>query len=150
MNKWHESFLKIAQEISTHSTCIRKQVGVVLVVNKRIISTGYNGVPSGFQHCKDFFKDKMNDENFKQVHGIWSEQQEIHGEANCLMYASKYGIKTDGALLYTTISPCLSCSKLIIASGVKEVYYLEEYDRDENNGLTLLKKADIKVNHFIL
>jgi dCMP deaminase len=152
MNKWHKSFLKIAQEFASHSTCIRKQVGCILVRDSRIISTGYNGTSSGMQHCNEVFKehkDDLQNPKFLELHKQWSEKHELHAEQNCLMYAAKNGVSTNNGVLYLTLSPCIHCCKLIISAGIKEVYYSEEYDR-ETEGLELLKGANISCNFVIL
>jgi dCMP deaminase len=140
---WDETFLKIAELISRHSTCIRKKVGAILVKENRIISIGYNGVLPGKKHCEDLFKSRVMDKQFYNQHNEFSRLNEVHAEQNCIAYAAKHGIKTEGSNLYVTISPCKDCSKIIIASGIKKVVYLEYYDR-EPEGIQLLEENNIK------
>lgn len=142
-----EVYRKILEAIESRSTCHRLQVGAVLVLDDRPISTGWNGVPSGHDHCCDIYADRdKTSPAFIEEHRIFSENNELHAEQNCLMFAAKKGIKTDGADLYITYSPCKQCAKLIIASGIKRVFYKEEYDRQpyipgflEKNGIEVQK-----------
>ena len=107
------------------STCARVKVSSIIVKNGRVVSTGWNGVPSGHTHCEDIFAGKdMNDEIVKEEHRIFSERNEIHSEQNCIASAAKNGVSTEGCDMYVSISPCTACAKLIIASGIKNVYYL--------------------------
>jgi dCMP deaminase len=106
---------------------------------------GWNGVPAGHQHCCDVFAGKdMTDPVVREEHRIFSELYELHAEQNCLSYAARHGIETDGADLWVEVSPCNMCSKLIIAHGIKNVFYKTLYDR-ETNGLKLLENQGIKV-----
>jgi dCMP deaminase len=137
--KWDITFLKIAKIISLHSTCIRKKVGCIITIDNRIISIGYNGVPPGKPHCEDIFKNKLDDKNFYKEHGEFSKEYELHAEQNSISFAAKKGLSIDKGNLYVTLSPCISCAKMILTSGIKKVIYLEEYDRDKE-GLNLLKR----------
>lgn len=113
---WDNYFMDLAELVSTRSTCNRLKVGAVLVLDKRIISTGYNGVPSGVEHC--------NDENCNKDNKCI---RTIHAEQNAVSQSAKYGIKTDGATIYVTHQPCRDCTKIIIASGIKEIVYKNSY-----------------------
>ena len=144
-NKWENSFLKMALLVSEHSTCIRKKVGAVLVKDNRVISMGYNGVLPNEEHCEDKFKDYEDNHDFYTLHNKFSRSNEVHAEQNCIAYAAKHGIGTNGATLYVTTSPCNDCAKLIVASGIKKVVYLEFYDR-EPEGVDLLSKKGIEHN----
>jgi dCMP deaminase len=117
---WHEYFMDIAQMISTRSTCDRKHIGAVIVKDKTILSTGYNGSIRGRAHCSEIGCDMENG------HCIAT----IHAEANAIIQAAKNGVAIDGAEIYTTASPCWNCFKLIANSGIKKIYYNEFY-RDE-------------------
>lgn len=149
--RWDYSFLKIAKEISTHSTCCRKQVGSILVnESKVIISMGYNGVPSGMQHCNEHFTmTDMLKPDFMKMHGDFSRRFELHSEQNCIAQCAKNGISPVGSTLYIDLSPCSQCAKLILAAGIKRVVYSEEYDR-ETEGLELLRQNGVKVDYFPL
>lgn len=119
---WDEYFLLLAKLAATRSTCLGQSVGAVLVRDKFVIATGYNGVPSGCAHCTDL---GYCYEGILRCTESNRPSRAIHAEANAIAQAAKHGITTDGATIYTTLEPCLSCLKLIIASGIKEVVYLE-------------------------
>lgn len=124
--------LQIANIFSSRSTCSRQSVGCVIAINGRIISTGYNGAPSGIPHC---------------VHTDDSPcLDSVHAEANAIAFAAKSGIKTKGATIYTTHSPCKACAQLIINAGIKVVLYLNKH-RD-TTGIDLLVQAKIEVIRF--
>lgn len=117
--------LEIAKVISTKSKCNRLKVGAVLVRDDRIVCSGYNGdVVGGDNQCED------EDGNTKPT--------TIHAEYNCIAFAARYGIKTEGCSLVMTHSPCVDCSRLILQSGIKEVYYQDEYRLKE--GIDFLSK----------
>ena len=143
MKKWDYTLLNIAKLISKHSTCIRKKVGCLIAVNNRIISVGYNGTVSGKMHCQDVFKDKEQGEGFYDAHGDFSRHNEVHAEQNCISYSAKHGLSIDGGCLYVTVSPCIDCAKIIVASGIKRVVYAEKYDRDPK-GLDFLEQSNIE------
>lgn len=117
---WDQYFGKLAMEVSTRSTCPRKSVGAVIVRDKNILSSGYNGSIRGLEHCTDV--------------GCMMENghcvRTIHAEANAIVQASKHGVRLDGASIYVTASPCFNCFKLIANTGITKIYYLEFY-RDE-------------------
>jgi dCMP deaminase len=122
---WQEYFTEITQMVSTRSTCKRRHVGAILVKNKRILATGYNGAPSGVAHCLDVgcLRDQM---------GIPSGERHelcrgLHAEQNAILQAAHHGVSIDGADLYCTNLPCIICSKMIINAGIKRVYYLDGY-----------------------
>jgi dCMP deaminase len=117
---WHEYFMDIAQMVSTRSTCDRKHIGAVIVRDKTILSTGYNGSIRGRPHCSEIGCDMENE------HCVAT----IHAEANAIIQAAKNGVAIDGGEIYTTASPCWNCFKLIANSGIKKIYYGEFY-RDE-------------------
>jgi len=108
--------MAIAQLLALRSTCLRNQIGAVIAKQGRIISTGYNGVPSGLPHCTP---DICNEDG--------PCTRTVHAEANAIVHAAKVGIKTDYATLYTTISPCLDCAKLIINAGIDTVIFDKPY-----------------------
>lgn len=125
--KWHKTYLGIAKLISRHSYAERRKVGAILVKSGRIISTGYNGTPCGF--------DNNCEENGS------TKPEVLHAESNAIAKCAKSTESSDGSVLYVTLSPCIECSKLIVQCGIKEVYFSELY-RDLS-GLDLLKKAGI-------
>jgi dCMP deaminase len=119
---WHEYFMGIATQAATRSTCDRKHVGAVIVRDRTILSTGYNGSIRGMPHCDEAGHD------MEGGHCVGT----IHAEANAIIQAAKNGVRIEGAELYTTASPCWSCFKLIANSGIRRIYYGEFY-RDEKS-----------------
>jgi dCMP deaminase len=117
---WDRYFMQIAVQVATRSTCDRKHVGAVIVRDKTILSTGYNGSVRGMPHCDDV------GHIMEDSHCIAT----VHAEANAIIQAAKNGTRIDGADIYVTASPCWNCFKLIANSGIKRVFYLEFY-RDE-------------------
>lgn len=125
---------------SLRSTCGRKMVGAIIAREGRIISSGYAGPPSGFPHC-----DKACMIASSAMGGC---QRTIHAEQNAIAYAARHGISTQGGTLYCTLSPCVSCAKLIATSGIIEVKYIEPY-RD-SSGIDLLQSVNITCQLIIL
>jgi dCMP deaminase len=117
---------------SLRSTCRRLQVGAVIALNDRPISSGYNGAPSGMEHC--------NKENCSSLQKC---DRTIHAEMNAILFAARHGIPTEGTTLYTTHQPCIDCAKAIINAGIKTVYY--EFPYRLTNGLRLLEDAGIEI-----
>src|SRR5262245_44306288 len=119
---WHEYFMNIARQAATRATCDRKHVGAVIVRNRTILSTGYNGSIRGLPHC---------DQTGHEMEGGHCVAT-IHAEANALIQAARNGVNIEGSELYTTASPCWSCFKLIANAGIRRIYYGEFY-RDEKS-----------------
>ena len=117
---WDEYFMSIAQQVSTRATCKRKSVGAVIVRDKMILSTGYNGSIAGGDHCTDVGC-MMEDGHCVRT---------VHSEANAIIQAAKNGVRIDGACIYVTASPCWFCFKLIVNSGLEKIVFGEMY-RDE-------------------
>ena len=130
---WDQYFMMIAVQAATRSTCDRKHVGAVIVRDKSILSTGYNGSVRGMAHCDDV------GHMMEAGHCIAT----VHAEANAIIQAAKNGVAIDGADMYVTASPCWSCFKLIANSGIKRVFYLEFY-RDQHV-LDVAKQAGIEL-----
>lgn len=146
---WDKTFIQIARLMAEHSTCTRKKVGAVLVKDNRIVSTGYNGTPRGLKHCYEIFTpDKMSKPNYYEEHGKFSQKYEVHAEQNCIIFAGKVFTSCEGCTLYTTLSTCRDCAKLVVASGISRVVYDELYDRDQE-GINLLELMGIQVDHFV-
>ena len=118
---------------SLRSTCGRKQVGATIYKDGRPISAGYAGPPAGFPHCTP--------ECLHASNANGGCNHTIHAEANAVAYASRAGRSTEGSTLYTTLSPCRECAKLVINSGISKVWYYEEYRITD--GIDLLRKANI-------
>ena len=117
---WDEYFMRIAVDVSSRSTCDRKHVGALIVRDRNILSTGYNGSVSGLPHCDDVGHIMENG------HCIAT----IHAESNSIIQAAKHGVSIDRAAIYTTASPCWNCFKLIVNSGMRRILFGEFY-RDE-------------------
>ncbi len=138
---WDEYFLEVAKLVSKRSTCMRRKVGAVLVKDKRILATGYNGAPSGLEHCIDVgcLREKL---------GIPSGERHelcrgLHAEQNALIQASLYGVGVKGASLYATNTPCIICAKMLINAGIKQIITCGGYP--DKMALDFLKKAKIRL-----
>jgi dCMP deaminase len=133
---WEIYFMNIAKQVATRSTCDRKYVGAVIVRDKTILSTGYNGSIRGMPHCDEV--GHMMENN----HCVAT----IHAEANAILQAAKNGVCIDGAEIYITASPCWNCFKMMANAGIKKIYYGEFY-RDERIFETA-KKLGIELIHL--
>lgn len=118
---WDEYFLMLAKLAATRSTCRAFPVGAVIVRNKQVVATGYNGSPSGSAHCISLgycYPELISCDASKSL-----PSRAVHAEANAIAQAAKHGVATDGAKIYVTLEPCISCLKLIISAGIREVIY---------------------------
>jgi dCMP deaminase len=122
---WPEYFMSIARLVATRSTCLRRAVGAVLVKDKRILATGYNGAPTGIRHCeeKGCLRERL-EVNPGERHELC---RGLHAEQNVIIQAAYYGVMTQGTTLYTTHKPCIICSKMLINAGVKKIVFLDGY-----------------------
>jgi dCMP deaminase len=130
---WHTYFMNIARQVATRSTCPRKHVGAVIVRDRSILSTGYNGSLPGLPHCEDVGC------IIEEGHCVST----LHAEANAIIQAAKHGMMIDRAEIYTTASPCWPCFKLIANSGIRKIYYGEFY-RDQRS-LAVAQEAGIEL-----
>lgn len=142
-----EYFMKIAEVVSQRSTCIKRRVGAVLVKDSHVISTGYNGAPSGLKHCSPEIcvrKNLKSGEKPELCRGI-------HAEANCIIQAAIHGTSIKGdTTLYSTTFPCMSCLKLLINAGVKKVVYREGYNMENRVKEELLKESNLIVQELMI
>ena len=141
---WDSYFMQMAQVVAGRSTCLRRQVGAVLVKDKQILSTGYNGSPSGLQHCDEIGC-------LRQSLGVPSgERHEIcravHAEQNALVQAAKHGVAITGADLYTTHQPCVLCTKLLINAGIIRVIFTHSYP--DQLAVNMATEAGLKLIKF--
>lgn len=138
---WNEYFMKMAFLVSERSTCRRRKVGAVLVRDKRILATGYNGPPAGQPHCLDIgcLREELNIPSGER-HELC---RAIHAEANCLLQCALHGVSTKDSVIYITNTPCIMCSKELVAAHVKKVFVRWEYP--DSNAMELLYRADIEV-----
>jgi dCMP deaminase len=139
---WDDYFMGIAKMVALRSNCVKRKVAAVIVKDKRIISTGYNGTPRGTKNCSEGGCPRCN--NFTESGKNLEECLCSHGEENAIVQASYHGISIKDSTIYTTFSPCLLCTKMIINSGIKEVVFNVDYPMAETP-LGLLKEAGIKV-----
>ncbi|PLX98949.1 MAG: cytidine deaminase [Desulfuromonas sp.] len=140
---WEEYFMDIAKLVAKRSTCLRRQVGAVIVKDKNILATGYNGTPSGITHCSET---GCLREQLKIPSGERHELcRGLHAEQNVIVQAAKHGINIDGSTLYCTSSPCIICSKMIINSGIKEIVYLDGYPDILSKDILAESEIDFRV-----
>jgi len=139
---WDEYFMGIAQTVARRSNCVSRQVAAVLVKGRRIISTGYNGTPSGLTNCDEGGCPRCNSStpSGKDLDKCLCS----HAEENAIIQAAYHGTAVAGSTLYSTLYPCLTCTKMIINGGIKRVVYAEDYNQ-ETLSVELLEKAGIEV-----
>jgi dCMP deaminase len=137
---WDEYFLKIAALVSERSTCLRHHVGAIIVKNKRIITTGYNGAPSGMKDCLELgcLRDQNNIPSGK-MHEIC---RATHAEQNAIIQAGLMGVNIKDSTMYCTHSPCILCAKMIVNAGIKR--YVTYGDYPDEEAKKLLKEAGIE------
>ena len=141
---WDSYFMSIADLVAQRSTCLRRKVGAILVKDKRILATGYNGAPSGLEHCLDIgcLREKL---------GIPSGQRHelcraLHAEQNVLIQAAFHGIPVSGSHLYCTNLPCVICTKMLINAGINAIYYRDGYADDLSE--EMLAEAGIELRQL--
>ena len=131
---WDSYFMAIATAVSTRATCPRRSVGAVIVKDKRILATGFNGSPPGHPHCTEA--------------GCWIDDghcvRVIHAENNAVIQGARYGISLEGAECYCTTLPCLGCAKVLVSAGITKVIYESEYRPDER-----LSELSITLESFV-
>ena len=132
--------MDIARQVAARSNCMKRQVAAVIVADKRIISTGYNGTPRGVKNCNEGGCPRCN--GFSVSGKNLEECLCSHGEENAIVQASYHGIAIRDATLYTTYSPCLMCSKMIINAGIRKVVYNEAYPLNDT-ATAMLKEAGV-------
>ncbi len=122
---WDEYFMEITHLVAKRSTCIRRQVGSIIVRDRRILATGYNGAPRGLAHCADIgcLREKM---------GVPSGRMQelcrgLHAEQNAIIQAALFGVSIENSMIYTVTQPCVVCAKMIINSGIKRVVFADFY-----------------------
>lgn len=143
---WLEYFMAITKLVAKRSTCLRREVGAILVKDKRILATGYNGAPARLKHCEEVGCLRTNDsipsgERHELCRGL-------HAEQNVIIQAAYHGISIRDATLYCTNQPCAICSKMIINAGIRKIVYEEGYNDDLAN--EMLTEAGIENERFIL
>lgn len=141
---WDEYFMEITRLVARRSTCLRRQVGAVLVKDRNILATGYNGAPSGVAHCLEVgcMRERLSipsGERHELCRGL-------HAEQNAVIQAAKHGTNINGALLYCTTMPCIICSKMLINAGIRRIIYEEGYT--DHLAEEMIGEANIEVVKF--
>ncbi len=139
---WDEYFMQIAEIVKTRSTCLRRQVGALIVKDNRIITTGYNGAPEGIKHCSDLGSCLRSE--LKIPSGERHELcRALHAEQNAIIQAAKIGVSTQGATMYVTLQPCVICAKMAINAGIKKIVYKGDYP--DELSLNMLNEANVEL-----
>lgn len=139
---WDEYFMKMAELTATRSTCLRRQVGAIIVCEKHIIATGYNGAPKGVSHCEEIggcIRQKMNIPSGER-HELC---RALHAEQNAIIQAANLGQSVEGGTIYVTHQPCIICAKMIINAGIKRIVVRNGYP--DELSIEMLGEAGLKV-----
>jgi dCMP deaminase len=141
---WDEYFMEITRLVARRSTCLRRSVGAILVKDKNILATGYNGAPSGVAHCLDVgcLRERMAvlpGERHELCRGL-------HAEQNAIIQAAKHGTNINGATLYCTTMPCIICSKMLINAGIQRIVYAQGYP--DQLAEEMIEEAGIETKRF--
>ena len=144
MDKWDKRFMEMAEVVATWTSCARegRAIGAVIVKDKRILTTGYNGAPSGIMSCRDkgeCMRDKLGVESGTRQELCYA----VHAEQNAIAQAAKLGVSVDGATIYVTHQPCTICTRIIINSGIKRIIYKHSYP--DEFSVQLLKDAGVEL-----
>ena len=139
---WDEYFIAITKQVATRSTCLRRKVGAIVVKDKRILTTGYNGAPRGVKSCLEIGKCMRQEMEVPsgQRHEIC---RALHAEQNAIIQAAYHGVQIAGSDIYSTTQPCVLCAKMLINAGIRKIYYYEEYP--DTLALELLQEAGMEL-----
>ncbi len=135
---WDEYFIEITLAVAKRSTCNRAQVGAIIVKDKRILTTGYNGAPRGLPHCLDAGCEIVDGHCVRT----------LHAEQNAIIQAALHGVSVEGGTIYSTHQPCVTCAKMIINAGLARVIYAGQYP--DEIAMKYLRAAGVRVDHFDL
>ncbi|MFH1983840.1 MAG: cytidine/deoxycytidylate deaminase family protein [Pseudomonadota bacterium] len=138
---WDTYFMEIAKLVARRSTCTRRQVGAIVVMDRRLLTTGYNGAPSGIAHCREVgcLRETLNvpsGERHELCRGI-------HAEQNAIIQAARHGVSIRGGTLYCTNLPCSICAKMIINAGIKNIFFAEGYADQMSEGMLAEAGVDL-------
>jgi dCMP deaminase len=141
---WDSYFMKIADDVATRSTCVRRTVGAVIIKDKRILTTGYNGAPAGISHCTE-------DTCLRIKYNVPSGERHelcrgLHAEQNAIIQAAYHGVSIKGGAIYVTHQPCSICTKMLVNSGIVKVIYRSPYN--DPLSAALLAETDIELIVF--
>lgn len=147
MDKWDKRFMALTETVATWSSCYQenRHVGAIIVKNKRVMTTGYNGAPAGVKSCEEkgeCLRRKLNIESGTKHELCFA----VHAEQNAIIQAARSGINVSGATLYCTHQPCVICAKIIINAGISRVVYKNGYP--DEFSLQLFKEANVLVEKF--
>ena len=147
MDKWDVRFMEMAHTIAGWSSCFRagRSIGSVIVKDKRIMTTGYNGAPAGMRTCRDrqeCLRDKLGIDSGTRMEICYA----VHAEQNAIIQAAKLGVSIDGATLYCTHQPCSLCAKMIINAGIRRVVFQEGYP--DKFTLEIFEEAGVKLEQY--
>ena len=161
--KYKQLYKSVLKEYQQFSKCARLKVAALLVNDGRILCCGYNGTPTGQTNCNELFKsedgkfylrESTNDDwrevseaDWKELHHEFAEKNEIHAEMNCIAQGFRNGINVENTDLIISLQPCDNCAKLIVASGIKHVWFIDKYDRG-TKGIDFLEANGVKVEQF--
>ena len=141
---WDSYFMEITKLVASRSSCLRRSVGAVLVKDKRILATGYNGAPTGMKHCEEVGCLR------ERLHVPSGERHELcrglHAEQNAIIQAARQGTEIVGSTLYCTTAPCSLCAKMLINAGVVRIIYEGNYP--DERAMEFFQEAGVKVEHF--
>ena len=141
---WDSYFMEITKLVASRSSCLRRKVGAVLVKDKRILATGYNGAPTGMKHCEEVGCLR------ERLHVPSGERHELcrglHAEQNAIIQAARQGTEIVGSTLYCTTAPCSLCAKMLINAGVVRIIYEGNYP--DERAMEFFQEAGVKVEHF--
>ncbi len=137
---WNEYFMEMAELAAKRATCLRRKVGAVLVKNKKVLATGYNGAPMNIEHCESTgcLREKMEVPSGER-HEIC---RGVHAEQNLVAQAAIHGVKTEDSIVYCTHQPCIICTKILINAGVKKIYFKNSYS--DKFAEKLLNQSNVK------
>ncbi|MEO0281888.1 MAG: dCMP deaminase family protein [candidate division WOR-3 bacterium] len=139
---WDEYFMEITKLVASRATCLRRKVGAIIVKDRHILSTGYNGPPKGVKHCDELggcLREKLNVPSGERM----ELSRAVHAEQNAIIQAAKLGINIEGADMYVTNQPCFICAKMIINAGIRRVIINEGYP--DKYAEEILKEANVEL-----
>lgn len=142
---WDEYFMEITRVVASRSTCLRRQVGAIIVKDKHILASGYNGAPSGLAHCLEIgcMREKLgvpSGERHELCRGL-------HAEQNAIIQSAFHGVSVAGGTLYSTTQPCVLCSKMLINAGIKTIVFKGPYP--DELALSMLKEAAVVLRPWL-
>ena len=133
---WDTYFMGITFQVARRSTCDRARVGAIIVIDRRILTTGYNGAPAGLPHCDDIGHLMMDGHCVRT----------LHAEQNAILQAALHGVRVQGGTIYVTHQPCLTCAKMIINAGIVRVVYAGQYP--DENSVAFLAQAGVALQKY--